>query len=224
MEEKNNQTNEENVNNKPQEEKKVKQKKNLLPWVSNDDLVLIVSAIILVLGTFNIEKIYSLFSKHKFQVDSSEKINKNENKEQNSEKKEENKERILICTKKNSINNYVLDINYNVKYNEKVYQMTYEIKAVDLDKLELEENEKINRENLLSNLILSYENYKNHVSEKEGSEITDFKEEGFVQIIDFSKITKEVINGSDKEIVFFELNDTYENIKKNFEDEGYTCE
>ena len=95
-----------------QEEEKVEEKvekKRLLPFISNDDLFMVIVALVLVIAGMNLSKIYEFISKKKFKLDPSPIVTPNEN-NSNTNGENENvvdatKEYTLNCSKKNSDKN-----------------------------------------------------------------------------------------------------------------------
>lgn len=212
---------EETVESAPLEEKK--ESKRLLPFISNDDLFLLVAGIVLVIAAMNLDNLYNFFSKNKFQLDYTEEQSPtvNDNNGNQNVVDDSNKEYIIKCSKKNSGSVYAYDYMYIVKYKNKAYEMSYGIKSVDLDSID--DKGKYNK---IVNELNKFEseNYAYIINAKElnGSTIKIGEMGTFTQVIDLTVANREDINEV-KEIMFFDVNDSVDTIKKNFKNEGYTC-
>ena len=98
----------------PVEEVKVEKKesKRIIPWVKNEDLMIILLAIIMILVVFNLDNISNLISKKKYKLPSSSDTGETNN----PTPVEEDKEIVLSCSKKNDENLYAYDYKFIVNY------------------------------------------------------------------------------------------------------------
>lgn len=213
-----------------QEEEKVEEKvekKRLLPFISNDDLFMIIVALVLVIAGMNLSKIYEFISKKKFKLDPSPIVTPNENNgNTNGENDNENvvdatKEYTLNCSKKNSDENYVFDYVYTINYKGTAYKMVYEIRSIDLSKIE-DENEYNEKLSILNDFSNNSFQYTENALGLNGSEIVINDDGTFTQTLDLNVAQKKDINKV-KEVMFYEVNDPIDMIKTKFENKGYTC-
>lgn len=198
----------------PVEEVKVEKKesKRIIPWVKNEDLMIILLAIIMILVVFNLDNISNLISKKKYKLPSSSDTGETNN----PTPVEEDKEIVLSCSKKNDENLYAYDYKFIVNYKKYAYKITYEIKALDSSKLSDEAKEE------LAKLETSTMAYIDNASSFEGSEIKNNTDGTFTQLIDLTVARKSDINKIE-EIMPFNTSDNIGVIQRSLEKNGYTC-
>lgn len=200
------------------EEPKVEGKR-LLSFISNDDLFLVVCAIVLIVIGLNLSTIHNLFSKNEYSVGGG--TENPENPGENPTPPAEAKEQVLTCTKKNDESNYVFDYVYTINYKGTAYKMVYEIKSIDFNLIE-DETEKNEKMEVLSKFVNDSFEYTEMALTLNGSEI-DINEDGtFTQTIDLVVADSAAINRV-SEVMFYNVSDSFNLIKTKFKNKGYTC-
>ena len=207
------------------EEEKVEEKvapvesKRLLPFIKNDDLFLLVSAIILVVVGLNLDKIYNFFSNKTYKLDPSYDVPVVE--EPEVDKPIDNNEYTLTCTKKNSEIDYIFDYVYILNYKGTANKMTYSVKPIDFSLIE--DIEEMDRKKIKFIELMNDEfSYLDNALLVGGSHLEVSDDQSFVQTIDLTVANKNEINKV-KEVMFFNVNDSFASIKTKFINNGYEC-
>jgi len=194
--------------------------KRLLPFIKNDDLFLLVSAIILVVVGLNLDKIHNFFSNKTYKLDPSYDAPIVDEPEVDNPIVDNN-EYTLTCTKKNSESDYIFDYVYTLNYKVTANQMIYAIKPIDFSLIE--DPEEMERKKIK---FMEFTNnefaYLDNALLVGGSHLEVELDQSYVQTIDLTVANKKEINKV-KEVMFFNVDDSFESIKTKFINKGYEC-